>query len=86
MEGHVLSGDTFRGEDAAVLRGAFSDDGNQLQLPAYPQREDARELVGEYPGEISIQSQGVVGNHALSEIARLHRGGGKICKSADDFG
>ena len=71
MEGHVLSDDAFHGEDAAVLRGTFSDDRNQLQLPPHPERENAHELVGINAGAIPVRPESAAGDHALPAIARL---------------
>src|SRR6185312_15125848 len=85
MEGHVLPGDAFPGEDAAVLRGTFSDHGNQLQLPAHSERKDAHELVGEHAREIPLQPQGAAGDYALSQVARLRGSVGEILGNAKNL-
>src|SRR5690348_11551283 len=82
MEGRLLPGDTVAGEDAVILRGAFSDDGNQLQLPAHPQREDAHVLVRDYTENISLLSQGAPRHYSLPPIARLRRCAGQIRRCA----
>ena len=71
MEGHILSGNAVHGEDAAVLRGAFFHDGNQLQFSAHPQRENADELVRRHASTISIYPEGAAGDNAFSAIAGL---------------
>lgn len=86
MEGHILPGDTFPGEDAAVLRGTFSHYRDQLQFPAHPEREDARELVGEHAAEVPIRAEGSAGNHSLPEIARLLGGVEPVWRRFENFG
>ena len=71
MEGHVLSADAARGEDAAVLRRTVSDRRDQLHVLPCAQREDPRWVEQGDAGSVQADAQGAAPDHTRCAAARL---------------
>src|SRR5262245_33640072 len=76
VEGELLSVRSSRGEDAAVLRGAFSDGRDQLHVLPHAEREAGLGLGGADAVAVQADAQGVATDHARqpAEEHRIARG------------
>src|SRR5262249_4683693 len=81
MEREFLSRRFARSENAALLRRAILDDGNQLHFSSDPSAKDDRKLENAYVGKFPVRAQSTSENHPLVETPRLHGHAGILPES-----